>query len=188
MKARIYMLGLIVAGAVAGCGSDREPAAKTASAQTGSGHQVQVTQATSAGTVAFVIDGEEKRFDFLPRSGNQYSPLASSVVAKASADSKETLTITFMAIDLAKQNYPVELPLPKTIGQTVDPMAAMANVGFSYVDPAGTEWAGPGKVYVESFSADGLIAATFTDVSVPHTDKELPNVILTNGSIRAQIE
>ena len=140
------------------------------------------------GTMAFTIEGEEKRFDYLPANGNHYSPLASSVTAKASAESNDSLTITFMAIDLTKLSYPIELPLPKTVGQNVDPMAAMASVGFIYIGKAGTEWAGPGKLTVESFSADGQIAGTFTNVSVPHTDKELPNVILINGSFRAQIK
>lgn len=147
-----------------------------------------MTQATSDGTVAFTIEGDEKRFDYLPAGGNHYSPLASTVTAKAGAESNETLTVTFMAIDLTKPEYPTELPLPKTIGQNVDPMAAMANVGFIYIDKVGTEWAGPGKVTVESFSTDGQIAGTFTNVSLPHTDKELPNVILMNGSFRAQIK
>ena len=185
MQTRAYLLGLMVAGAIAACGSDRDSAETPGSAaQVGGG---QVTQATAVGTVTFTIDGEEKRFAYLPKSGNHYSPLASSVMAKASTESNETLTITFMAIDLTKLSYPIELPLPKTVGQNVDPMAAMANVGFNYIDKAGTEWAGPGKVIVESFSADGQIAGTFTNVSVPHTDKELPNVILMNGSFRAQI-
>lgn len=183
-----HSLALIAAWAIAACGSDRDSAATPVSAaQVGGGQEAQVTQATAVGTVAFTIEGEEKRFDYLPASGNHYSPLASSVMAKASAESNDTLTITFMAIDLTKLNYPIELPLPRTVGQNVDPMAAMASVGFIYIDKAGTEWAGPGKVTVESFSANGQIAGTFTNVSVPHTDKELPNVNLMNGSFRAQI-
>jgi hypothetical protein len=188
METRVYLWGLIAAGAVSACGSDADPAATPASAQEGGAQTTQVTQTTSVGTIAFTIEGDEKRFDYLPASGNHYSPLASSVMAKASAESNDTLTITFMAIDLTKLNYPIELPLPKTVGQNVDPMAAMANVAFIYIDKAGTEWSGPGKVTVESFSADGRIAGTFKNVSVPHTDKELPNVILTNGSFRAEIE
>lgn len=187
MATRAYLLGLIAAGAVAACGNDRDSAVTPASAQEGGTQKAQVTQATSVGTVAFTIEGEEKRFDHLPASGNHYSPLASSVMAKASAESNDSLTITFMAIDLTKLNYPIELPLPKTVGQNVDPMAAMASVGFIYIDKAGTEWGGPGRVTVESFNADGQIAGTFTNVSVPHTDKELPNVFLMNGSFRAQI-
>lgn len=188
METRVYLLGMIAAGAIAACGSDRDSAATPVSAaQVGGEQKAQVTQATSVGTVAFTVEGEEKRFVYLPANGNHYSPLASSVAAKASAESNDSLTITFMAIDLTKLNYPVELPLPKTFGPNVDPMAAMANVGFIYIDKAGTEWAGPGKVTVESFSADGQIAGTFTNVSVPHTDKELPSVILMNGSFRAQI-
>lgn len=183
-----YFLALIAAGAVAACGADRDSVATLASAQEGGAQKAQVTQATSLGRVALTIEGEEKRLDYLPASGNHYSPLASSVMAKASAESNDSLTITFMAIDLAKLNYPIELPLPKAVGQNVDPMAAMASVGFVYIDKAGTEWAGPGKVSVESFSADGQIAGTFTNVSVPHTDKELPHVILMNGSFRAQIK
>lgn len=189
MAAMKYFLALIAAGAVAACGSDPDSAARPAlAAQVGGAQEAQVTRATSDGTVAFTIEGEEKRFDYLPASGNHYSPLASSVMARAGAESNETLTISFMAIDLTKLDFPLELPLPKTIGQSVDPMAAMANVGFGYVDPAGTEWAGPGKVYVETFSADGRIAGTFTNVSVPHTDKELPNAILMNGTFSARIK
>lgn len=188
METRVYLFGMIAAGTLAACGSDRDSAATPVSApQVGGEQKAQVTQAASVGAVAFMIEGEEKRFDYLPKSGNHYSPFASSVMAKASAESDETVTITFMAIDLTKLNYPIELPLPKTVGQNVDPMAAMASVGFIYIDKAGTEWAGPGKITLESFSTDGQIAGTFTNVSVPHTDKELPNVSLMNGSFRAQI-
>jgi hypothetical protein len=75
METRDYLLGLIAAGAVAACGSDRDSAATPApAAQVGGGQKAQVAQVTAVGTVAFTIEGEEKRFDYLPASGNHYWP------------------------------------------------------------------------------------------------------------------
>jgi hypothetical protein len=91
------------------------------------------------------------------------------------------------SIDLGEQTYPVQQPVPKNIGQPMDPMMAMATVGFIYIDDEGTEWAGPGSIYVGSFRPDGTIEDTFSDVSLPHTDKTLPNVTVTDGSLKVRI-
>lgn len=65
--------------------------------------------------------------------------------------------------------------------------SAMASVGFGYIDEQGREWAGPGQINIESFGSDGVLEGTFADVSLPHTDKQLPNVNLANGHVIAQI-
>lgn len=63
----------------------------------------------------------------------------------------------------------------------------MAGVGFSYRTEDGVEWAGPGKVWIGRFGRDGVIVGSFDDVSLPHTEKQLPNITLTAGTFRAPI-
>ena len=137
--------------------------------------------------MTFTVDGSPKTFEHLPESGSYYSSLASSIRAHPESGSTESLTINFMSIDLKAHTYPGELPAPKDPGQPMSPSAAMASVGSSYVDPEGLEWAGPGKVRVESFGNDGVIRGTFDDVSLPHTDKEHPNITLSGGVFSARI-
>ena len=64
---------------------------------------------------------------------------------------------------------------------------AMATVGFIYINDAGQEWAGPGSLHVTSFGPDGVIRGTFANVELPHTDKQLPKIVLTDGQFRARI-
>ncbi len=76
----------------------------------------------------------------------------------------------------------------ETISQVdIGAMAAMASVGFSYVDENGREWAGPGRLRLEAFGRDGVVTGSFTGVSLPHTEKTLPNVTLADGTFRARI-
>ena len=63
----------------------------------------------------------------------------------------------------------------------------MASVGFSYIDEAGREWAGPGRLRIEAFGRDGVVTGSFTDISLPHTGKQLANVTLHDGTFRARI-
>lgn len=146
-----------------------------------------VGQAASPGSVTFGVDSREKRFDSLPDGHNTYTPLASTIKAVPSAGGREHLMITFMAIDLKKLEYPVHLPRPRGTGQPPGPMAAMASVGFSYIDEAGREWAGPGRLRIEAFGRDGVVTGSFTDISLPHTGKQLANVTLRDGTFRARI-
>lgn len=141
----------------------------------------------SIGSVSLAVDGAEKSFDYLPESGSMYTKLSSSIAAHPESGSKEMLTITFFSIDLKEHEYPADLPLPKNAGKPMSPMAAMASVGFSYIDADGVEWAGPGKVRVESFDGTGVIQGTFDQVTLPHTDKEHPDITLTAGTFRARI-
>ena len=80
-----------------------------------------------------------------------------------------------------------ELPRPKGSGTPFDPMAAMAGVGLSYRMEDGQEWAGPGRVRIDRFGADGVIAGSFTGLRLPHTDRQLPDVTLTDGTFHARI-
>ena len=63
----------------------------------------------------------------------------------------------------------------------------MATVGFIYSDPEGVEWAGPGRIHVESFGNDGIVQGTFDQVTLPQVDNERPEITLTGGSFRARI-
>lgn len=142
---------------------------------------------TTQGLVTFYSGTEEKAFGYLPAGHNTYTPMASSLHAASAASGSEQFRITFMAIDLASVETPAELPLPKKIGQPMSPMAAMANVGFSYTDADGNEWAGPATITLNSF-ADGMVKGTFSEATLPHTDQTLPDITLTNGSFEARLQ
>lgn len=142
---------------------------------------------SSAGSVTFTVDGKSKRFGFLPPGGNVYVSLSSSIRALPAAGSPEHLSISFISIDLKSIDYPADLPVPKDFRKPMSPGEAMANVGYSYIDESGQEWAGPGRIHIRSFGKDGVVEATFTDVSLPHTRKERPNVVLSDGVVRARI-
>jgi len=144
-------------------------------------------EAESMGTLAFTVDGRPRNFDHLPADHNNYTPVASTIRAMPAAGRREQVAITFMSIDLRKQQYPAELPLPKGSGSGGNPLAAMANVGFSYTDEDGREWAAPGRIRIASFGTDGVVEGTFANVSLPHTEKTLPNVTLADGSFRVRI-
>lgn len=186
--------GLLLAALCAGCGGgsgghgsevaaqvETTPLASTAPTS------APVIQERAEGGASFAVDGSARQFDALPDGHNYYTSLASQVPARPRVDAAEQLSITFMSIDLRKLEYPAQLPGPKQAGTLLDPLVAMAGVGFSYRTEDGTEWAGPGRVQIERFSRDGIIAGSFTDVSLPHTDKQLPNITLTAGAFRAQI-
>ena len=64
-------------------------------------------------------------------------------MAMISDNSSFTRVWSLMSIDLKAQTYPAQLPLPKDPSKPMNPMAAMASVGFTYTDANGNEWAGP---------------------------------------------
>lgn len=144
----------------------------------------QSATAVAEGSVSFRVDGELIELDFLPADANLYMKVASSVVAKRGPGEPEQLTVSFISTDLRAHDIPGEFP-PAGAGSSVQ--TAMQLVGFSYTDPTGEEWAGPARVHVESFDDDGVLTATFDDVTLPHTDKELPDITLTDGRIRATL-
>lgn len=151
-----------------------------------------IPAATTAGDAApggasFSIDGKVLRFEALPEGHNYYTSMASQVTARPRVDAVEQLTITFMSLDLRQLEYPAELPRPKGSGTQLDPMAAMAGVGLSYRTEDGREWAGPGRVRIDRFGGDGVIVGSFTDVRLPHTDRQLPDVTITDGRFHARI-
>ena len=60
METRVYLMGLIAAGAIAACGNDRDSAATPASAaQIGGGQEAQVEELTPGGVVTYsgAVDG-----------------------------------------------------------------------------------------------------------------------------------
>jgi len=144
-------------------------------------------QEPSVGATSFTVDTRPKRFDSMPDDHNNYTPLASTLMARPSGGPGEQLMITFGSMDLKKLTYPVELPRPRKAGQAFDPLTAMAMVGFSYRDETGREWAGPGRIRLESFGRDGVVTGTFSGVSLPHTEKKLPNITLTDGAFKARL-
>lgn len=146
-----------------------------------------VAVADSVGELTFTVDGEPKRFGYVPESQTSCTPYASSFVAFPEEASAEHLSITFLSINLKKLSYPTDLPQPKDFSKPMDPLAAMANVGFSYVDPQGLEWAGPARLRIESFGNDGVIRGTFDGVTLRHTDKERPDLDLGGGSFTVQL-
>lgn len=174
------------------CGADQSPQAANAEhqiapAEVSAAPVVEpVVEQTRAGSVDFAVDGIEKHLEYLPASGSYYYSVGSQLRAYSAAGSTESVYISFFSMDLRKLTYPVELPLPKDPSNK-DPMAAGASVAFGYVNDEGVEWAGLGQIQVESFGADGVIRGTFDQVSLRHTYRELPNVMLTGGSFTARI-
>jgi hypothetical protein len=184
---RANVVGLAAAMLWVGCGSAEGAPVRAEGGPAATQAATTPAEPASAGTVAFTVDGRVKRYDSLPDGDNNYTPLSSTIRAVPSAGGREHLMITFMAIDLRKLTYPVELPLARKPGQPLDPMAAMASVGFSYIDENGREWAGSGRLRLEAFGGDGVVTGSFTGVSLPHTEKTLPSVTLADGTFRARI-
>jgi hypothetical protein len=185
---RVWSAGVMAGVLCVGCGADREAAANSGDQSAPAAASPAVAaQEASVGTVSFTVDARERRFDSLPDGHNNYTPLASTMMARPSDDASEQLMITFSSMDLKKLEYPVELPRPRTAGQPFDPLAAMAMVGFSYRDETGREWAGPGRIRLESFGRNGVVSGTFTNVSLPHTGKNLANITLADGTFTARI-
>lgn len=194
ITARTHLTPL-VAGVILfiGCGGETKDAPPVSGESAGK-HQEEAVQPvdqdleeSTEGLLAFTVDSSEKSFDFLPASANSYTPLASTLRAHPVAGSTESIAISFMSIDLKKLELPTDLPPVKDPSKPMDPLSAMATVGFGYVDAEGVEWAGPGKLRVESFGADGVVVGTFDQVTLPHTDKEHPDITLTGGTFRARI-
>lgn len=192
--------GLMLAALCAGCGGAggggggggnevSTPAAAVKEAAPGptAPAAAPVSPQAIPGGAAFSVDGSARQYDALPDGHNYYTPLASQITARPTVDAAEQLTITFASIDLRKLEYPADLPGPKQAGTLLDPLAAMAGVGFSYRTEDGREWAGPGRVRIDRYGRDGMIEVRFTDVSLPHTEKHLPDVTLTSGTLRARI-
>lgn len=163
-----------------------DQAAAPASAPEAQADQSASDEATP-GSVTVMIDGAKKSFGYLPESENTYVRLASTIRAYTETGSIEQFSINFMSIDLKELTYPTELPLPKDLSKPMDAMSAMASVGFGYVNADGMEWAGLGKIQVESFDRDGTLRGTFDQISLPHTDSEQPNIVLTGGAFSAKI-
>lgn len=191
---RIVPAGLLLAALCAGCGDGGGDAGRPDVMVNAAAQPAAVAAATDpvapeavTGGATFAVDGNAMQFDALPEGHNYYTTLASQVTARPRVDAAEQLSITFASIDLQRLEYPAELPRPRSAGTPLDPLAAMAMVGFSYRTEDGREWAGPGRVRIERYGRDGIIVGSFTDVSLPHTDKQLPNVTLTAGTFRAQI-
>lgn len=174
---------------LAGCGNGAEPGtgeSPPAAPAERAERAEQVSPESAAGHLTFVLSGEPRRFDYLPGDRNTFSRYGSTVTAKPSASAKEILSITFLSIDLGELEYPATLPPTKDLSQPISASLAMASVGFSYIDDAGNEWAGPGALRLESFE-DGLLSGSFDRASIPHTDKTLPDIELAEGSFSVQL-
>lgn len=183
----IFVAILLSTGLFAGCTADAPPSAAEASA----GPDLATTPTTTAtatdGVITVSINGDIKTFDKVLADHTYYTRLASQLTAEASGEANTRLRITFASINLKDFDYPAELPPPKDFSKPMDPMTAGAMIGFGFIDKDGTEWSGPGKIHVESYESDGVISGSFADVSIPHTEKALPNAVLTEGKFRVRI-
>jgi hypothetical protein len=191
MNARIRIHAMIAAAfaaagaarlALAGPDTARRPG--TAASEAGGSRRADEAQAGIESGVAFAVVGQAKHYEHLPAGHNYYNRMGSRIAAKPAAGATEQLAVTLLGIDLGAFEFPVELPPPRAARPKGNPLAAMANVGFSYVDASGQEWAGPGKLLVEAFGPDGVLEGRFSAVSIPHTGKRLPNVVLDQGRFR----
>lgn len=172
---------------LAACGGDgtSEDASIDRDAREAAEAQAEESAATVAeGAVSFQIDGRQVDLGYLPADANYYMRAAAAVLAKRGRGEPEQFILTFVSTDLRAHDIPGEFP-PEGAGSSIQ--TAMQSVAFSYIDPAGQEWAGPGRVQVESFTDDGVLTVTFDAVTLPHTDKELPDITLTDGRVRATL-
>lgn len=188
MTTPIRILATLV---VAFCAAGAE---RSAHSQTDAGSSVRASAEPAAATgnflaagTRFLVDGQQKRFEHLPPGHNSYTRMGSTVTVMAASGATEKLTINFLAIDLGSLQLPLELPLPRGARPPGNPLAAMASVGFRYVDASGQEWAGPGRVLLEAFGADGVLEGRFSAVSIPHTGKRLSNIVLDQGRFRVRL-
>jgi hypothetical protein len=171
-----------------GCpGNDEEPLPPEPARETAAGEPVPTEEsspATVPGRMTFLLDGERREFDFLPYRDNFYRSIVSSITAKPSADSTEQLRIHITNIDLREAETPGELP-PAGAGLTLETAGQM--VMFAYTDEAGEGWGTAGRIHVESFDDDTL-SATFSDLTLAHSEREKPNITVTDGSVRAELD
>lgn len=186
MNFKSWMLAPVALCILTACGAEEEPSRLDAT-PTGSTTQARTDETAERespglyGHVQFSVDGVERSFEFIAADHTHYHRLGSKIHAQPSRNSQETATIIFMNVDLKAVDYPVELPLPRGVVDPEKPMMSMITIGFGYIDREGNEWAGPGRLRLESVLADGTVSGSFTDVSLPHTEKELPNIVLQDG-------
>lgn len=144
----------------------------------------ETDQSNSNPQIAFSINGQEMQFDYLAADESAFTPYASSIKARPAEDSAESLTILFLSADLSKLDYPIELPVRQGGSNSI---LQMATIGFGYIDDEGNEWAGPGKVTLDSFEA-GTLTGSFGSVKLPHTEKTLADIMIGNGYFQAQLD
>ncbi len=180
-------LAVLLSGSLyAGCSTDEPPPVAEAVPDPVSTAPA-ARAATGEGSITASINGTKLTFDNVLADHTYSTGLASQIIATASAEDNPRFRITFASLNLRNLDYPVDLPPPKDFSKPMDPMQAGAMVGFGYTDANGTEWAGPGEIRVESFESDGMITGSFSNVSIPHTQKELPDAVLTDGTFRVRI-
>lgn len=186
-SARLACIALLLSATFyAGCTADEPP--PVAEAVRNPVSTAPAAQAaTIEGSITVSINGAEMVFDNVLADHTYSTGLASQITAAASAEPNTRFRITFASLNLRNLDYPADLPPPRDFAKPMDPMLAGAMVGYGYIDAKGTEWAGPGKIRVESFESDGIITGSFTDVPIPHTQKELPDAVLTDGTFRVRI-
>lgn len=181
------LAALVVAFCAAGTDRFAHSQTDAGSLARASAEPAAATGSSLAAGATFLVDGQQKRFEHLPPGHNSYTRMGSTVTVMAAAGATAKLTINFPAIDLGSLQLPVELPLPRGARAPGNPLAALASVGFGYVDASGQEWAGPGRVRLEAFGADGMLEGRFSAVSIPHTGKRLSNIALDQGRFRVRL-
>lgn len=183
-KRFLTCISLVALAACGGDGTPEDAAIDRGRPEATDARAEESAAAVAEGTVSFQVDGRPVELDFLPDDANYYMRAAAAVLAKRDRDEPEQFMLIFMSTDLRAHDIPGEFP-PEGVGSSIQ--TAMQSVAFSYIDSAGQEWAGPGRVHVESFTDDGVLTATFDAVTLPHTDRELPDITLTDGRVRATL-
>ncbi len=141
----------------------------------------------AGGKASFHVNGEAQEFDYQDRSNSLYYKQASVVHFQPEPGATEWLAINLMQVDLKILQYPIDLPLPRDLKNPTSLTGTMATIGIGFIDSDGNEWAGPGTVRLESFDEDGILTGSFDDVTIPHTDKTLAPITLSNGRFEAKL-
>lgn len=143
--------------------------------------------AESGGEASFFVDGRAQAFDYQDRSMSAYYRHASVVHFQPAPGATKWLAISLVQVDLKILQYPIDLPGPRDLNNPASFTGTMASIGIGYIDSDGNEWAGPGTIYLESFDEDGNLTGSFDKVTIPHTDKTLAPITLSNGKFKAKL-
>lgn len=189
MKIQLRTLALIAASLCTACSApdDPTPPADHQTASESARARNQDAQ-TRPGSISFSVDGEPKHFDYISGDHTFYTTVASKIHGQASGRSSETVTVILSNVNLKKLDYPIELPLPRDAIEPSQAMMAMITIGFGYTDGEDNEWGGSGRIKLESLLPNGTLSGSFSNVSLPHVDKQLPNVVLTDGRFAVRMD
>jgi hypothetical protein len=180
MRVNTVCLTLVLLSRIA-CGDETQPITESQSID-----ETPVV-AEPGGKASFGVNGEAQEFEYQDRSKSSYYKQASVVHFKPEPGAAEWLAISLIQVDLRILEYPIDLPLPRDLKNPSSLNGTMATVGIGYIDSDGNEWAGPGILHLESFDENGNLIGSFDNVTIPHVDKILPPITLSNGEFTANL-